>query len=95
MMTAYILKLLLMVPLVGGLAYGALWMWRKVQPGMAIGQRARMVKIVDAVPMGATGRLAVVEFSGKHLLVAVSRGRIELISEGAAAPGTPEVADGD
>ncbi len=80
-MTEYILKLLLMIPLVAGLAVGALWLWRKVQPGMALAQRDRSVKLVDAIPMGATGRLAVVEFGGKHLLVAVSRGRIDLLSE--------------
>lgn len=88
MMTAYLLKLIVMVPLVGGLAFGALWLWRKVQPGMALGQRERMVKLVDAVPLGATGKLAVVEFAGKRLLVAVSRGRIELISE-SEIQGTP------
>ena len=88
MMTAYLLKLLLMVPLVGGLAFGALWLWRKVQPGMALGQRERMVKLVDAVPLGATGRLAVVDFADKRLLISVSRGRIELLSE-ASIPGAP------
>jgi flagellar protein FliO/FliZ len=81
MMTAYILKLVFMVPLVAGLAFGALWLWRKVQPGMALGQRERMVKLVDAVPLGTMGKLAVVEFADKRLLVAVSRGRIELLSE--------------
>src|SRR3546814_14214433 len=75
-MTAYILKLLIMLPLVAGLAFGALWLWRRAQPGMALGQRERAVKIVDALPLGAVGRLAVVEFADKRLLVAVSRGRI-------------------
>lgn len=84
MMTAYILKLILLVPLVGAMAFGALWLWRKVQPGMALGQRERMVQIVDAVPLGTTGRLAVVEFGGKRLLVAVSRGTVQLLSEAAA-----------
>ena len=73
MMTAYILKLIVLVPLVAGLAFGALWLWRKAQGGMSFGQRERAVKLVDALPLGATGRLAVVEFGGKHLLVAVSR----------------------
>lgn len=81
MMTAYILKLVILVPLVAGLAFGALWLWRKVQPGMAFGNRARAVKLVDALPLGATGRLAVVEFGGKHLLVAVSRAGIQLVAE--------------
>lgn len=87
MMWAYILKLLVLVPLVGGLAFGALWLWRKVQPGMAgmaFGQRDRSVKLIDALPLGATGRLAVVEFSGRQLLLAVARGRIELLAESPA-----------
>ena len=81
MMTAYILKLILLVPLVGGLAFAAVWLWRKVQPGMALGQRERMVQVVDAVPLGTTGRLAVVEFGGKRILLAVSRGNVQLLSE--------------
>jgi len=46
-----------------------------------MGQRERAVKVVDAIPMGAVGRLAVVEFADKRLLLAVSRGKIELLSE--------------
>lgn len=84
MMTAYILKLLVLVPLVAGLAFGALWLWRRVQPGMAMGQRERAVKLVDALPIGAVGRLAVVEFEGRRLLLAVSRGQVQLISDGGA-----------
>jgi flagellar protein FliO/FliZ len=84
MMTAYILKLVVLVPLVAGLAFGALWLWRKVQPGMAFGNRERAVKLVDALPLGATGRLAVVEFGGKRLLVAVSRGDIQLLTDAPA-----------
>jgi len=83
-MTDYLLRLLLLVPLVAGLAYGSLWLWRKLQPGIAIGNRQRALKIIDAIPMGATGRLAVVEFANRHILVAVSRGRIEKIAEAPA-----------
>ena len=86
MMTAYILKLIFLVPVVGGLAFAALWLWKKVQPGMATGNRERLVKLVDAVPLGATGRLAVVEFEGKRLLLAVTRaGGVQLLTEGAAS----------
>lgn len=84
MMIDYLLKLLLLVPLVGGLAYGSLWLWKKLQPGIAIGNRQRALKIVDAIPMGATGRLAVVEFANRHILISVSRGRIEKIAEAPA-----------
>ena len=83
-MTDYLLRLLLLVPLVAGLAYGSLWLWKRLQPGMAIGNRQRAIKIVDAIPMGATGRLAVVEFANRHILISVSRGRIEKIAEAPA-----------
>ena len=86
MMTAYLLKLVILIPLVAGLAYGALYLWRKLQPGMAFNQRERLVKLVDAVPLGATGRLAVVEFGGRNLLIAVSRGGVQLLSESGAEP---------
>ena len=68
-------------------AFGALWLWRKAQGGMSFGQRERAVKLVDALPLGATGRLAVVEFGGKHLLVAVSRAGVQLVSESPAEAG--------
>ena len=84
MMLDYLLRLLLLVPLVGGLAYGSLWLWRKLQPGIAIGNRQRAIKIVDATPMGATGRLAVVEFANRHILISVSRGRIDKLAEAPA-----------
>lgn len=81
-MTEYFLRLLFLVPLVGGLAFGALWLWRKAQPGMGGGpSRERLVKVVDAVPLGASGRLAVVEFDGKRLLLAVSRNGVTRVDE--------------
>ena len=86
-MTEYFLRLLFLVPLVGGLAFAALWLWRKVQPGMAgASNRERLVKVVDAVPLGAAGRLAVVEFDGKRLLLAVSRNGVVRVDEAGPAP---------
>jgi len=88
MMWWYLLKLILVLAFVGGLAFASLWLWRRVQPGMAFTQRERLVKLVDAVPLGATGKLAVVEFAGRHLLLAVSRTGIAVVSE-SEAPATP------
>ena len=81
MMTAYVLKLVVLLPLVAGLAFGSLYLWRKVQPGLALGRAQRHVKVVDAVPLGTTAKLAVIEFGGSRLLLAVSRGTISLLSE--------------
>ena len=87
-MTEYFLRLLFLVPLVGGLAFGALWLWRKAQPGLVgNAQRERLVKVVDAVPLGTAGRLAVVEFDGKRLLLAVTRTGVVRVDEAPAAFG--------
>ena len=77
----YLLQLILMVLLVGGLAVLSLWLYRKLQPGMSFGQRERAVRVIDAAPLGAMTRLTVVEFAGKRILLAVSRGRVDRIAE--------------
>ncbi len=78
----YFLKLLILLPLVGGMAFGALWLWRKYQPGMlGNGQADRRVKLLEALPMGTFGKLAVVEFEGQRLLLSVTRSKIEKLAE--------------
>ncbi|MEY4269757.1 MAG: hypothetical protein RLZZ58_973 [Pseudomonadota bacterium] len=78
-MAAYLLKLLIMLPLVGALAWGALWLGRRAQSGQLAGWMARAdapvaaVRVVDAVPLGIAARLAVVEFDGRTLLIAVTK----------------------
>lgn len=81
-MTWYFVKLLVLLPLVGAMAYGALWLWRKYQPGLIGAQSDRAIRLIEMLPMGTSGKLAVVEFDGKRLLVSVTRGRIEKIAEG-------------
>jgi flagellar protein FliO/FliZ len=91
MMTAtYLLNLVLMLALVAGMSVGALWLARKLQPGIGGSRKEGLVRVVDAVSLGTMGRLAVVEFGERRLLVAVSRGRIELIAE---APMSADFAD--
>ncbi len=36
-MVWYFVKLLILLPLLGGMAFGSLWVWRKYQPGMIAG----------------------------------------------------------
>jgi flagellar protein FliO/FliZ len=84
---AYIIKLVILIPVVAGLAWGSLWLWRRAQQGIGgAGRRERLVTLLDATPLGATAKLAVVEFEGKRLLIAVSRTGVQLISD-AGAPG--------
>ena len=81
-MTEYILRLFILIPMVGGLAWGSLWLWRRVQLGLPVqGALAKPARMVDVMPLGTSGKLAVVEFGGRELLIAVSRNQISLIAE--------------
>lgn len=85
----YFIKLLILLPMVAGMAYGALWLWRKYQPGMAGASADRTLRVVETLPMGTLGKLAVVEFDGQRLLLSVTRGRIDRIAEGRPAALVP------
>ncbi|MBB5686445.1 FliO/MopB family protein [Sphingobium boeckii] len=77
----YVVRMLILLPLVAGMAVGALWLWRKVGPDLTVNRRVRHLNVIDAIPMGTAGRLALVEFGERRLLLSVTRGRIDLIAE--------------
>ncbi len=89
-MGEYILRLVILVPLVGGLAWASLWLWKRLQLGLpAMRAPDRSVRLIDALPLGPGARLAVVSFDERRLLVAVTRGQITLLTEAG-----PELIDG-
>lgn len=84
-MGEYILRLAIILPIVCGLAWGSLVLWKRLQGGIpAMGQAERAVRIVDAVSMGPSGRLVVVAFAGRILLLSATRGQIALVADGKA-----------
>lgn len=81
-MTEYIIRLLILVPVVAGMAWGSLWLWRKSQMGLpGRSDPAKPARMIDVIPMGTNGKLAVVQFGDRELLIAVSRSQISLLSE--------------
>ena len=82
-MTEYFLRLLILIPLVGALAWGSLWLWKRMQIGLPLRSSPdRPARIVDVLTLGTSGKLAVVAFGGKTLLIAASRQGVSLIAEG-------------
>ena len=83
-MFEYILRLLILLPLVGGMAWGSLWLWKRVQMGVPLvggTARVRAVELIDVLPLGPGSKLAVVEFAGQRILVAVSPNGITRIAD--------------
>jgi flagellar protein FliO/FliZ len=86
MIWEYLLRLFLVVPLIGGLAWGSLWFWKRVQLGLPVRTESnRPVRIVDAVTLGTNGKLLVVEFGGDTLLLGVSRNGISRLGSASDA----------
>ena len=85
-MFEYILRLLILLPLIGGMAWGSLWLWKRVQMGVPLvggAAKTRAIEMVDVLPLGPGSKLAVVEFAGQRILVAVSRNGITRITDDA------------
>lgn len=83
-MLEYILRLALLLPMIGGLAWGSLWLWKRVQMGVPLtggAKQPRPVELVGVLPLGPGSKLAVVEFAGQQILVAVSRGGITRLAD--------------
>ncbi|WP_374525693.1 flagellar biosynthetic protein FliO [Sphingopyxis sp.] len=83
-MLEYILRLLILLPLVGGMAWGSLWLWKRVQMGVPLtgaAKQARAVEMVGVLPLGPGTKLAVVEFAGQQILLSVSRGQVTRLAD--------------
>lgn len=81
MMWAYVLKLVVLLPLVCGLLIGALYLWRKLEARLPKNQGERMVQVKETMMLSPGLRLAVIEFEGRKLLVSVSRTGVALVDK--------------
>lgn len=79
-MTYYIVKLIILLPLMAGLIYGALWLYRKYQPGLMQVSSDRELKFIESLSMGAAGKLTLIDFAGEKILIAVTRSQITHIA---------------
>ena len=81
----YILKLLVLLPLIALLAWGSLKFAQKLQARIAAATPgSRTVRIVETVMLSPGQRLAVIEFRGREILVAVSRAGLTRLAEAPA-----------
>ena len=81
----YILKLILLLPLIAGLAWGSLKLAQRMQAkfGVAPGG-TKAVRIIETTMLSPTLKLVVVEFHGREILVSASRGGLTRLAEAPA-----------
>ena len=81
MMWSYVLKLVVLLPLVCGLMIGCLYLWRRLESRMPGQPANRMMAVKETMMISPGLRLAVVEFEGRKLLVSVSRAGVTLVDK--------------
>ncbi|MEO5587612.1 MAG: flagellar biosynthetic protein FliO [Novosphingobium sp.] len=89
----YILKLIVLLPLIGLLAWGCLKFAQKMQTKVSGAAAGKAVRVVETTMLSPTLKLAVIEFHGREILVSVSRQGLTRLAEAPArpAPVPPEI----
>lgn len=82
----YVLKLLILLPLIGLLAWACLKFAQKMQAKVGGGPGGKSVKVIETTMLSPTLKLAVLEFHGREILVSVSRQGISRLAEAPARP---------
>ena len=94
----YILKLLILLPVIAGLAWGSLKLLQKLQERQTATQGPKSVKIIETTMLSPTLKLAVIEFHGREILVSASRNGLTRLAEAPARSRpatTPAIGGGD
>lgn len=86
----YILKLIILLPLIGAIAWGCLKLAKKMQEKAGISGGSKSIRIVETTMLSPTLKLAVIEFHGREILVSASRGGLTRLAEAPARAKTVE-----
>lgn len=89
----YVLKLLILLPLIGGMIWGSLKLAQRMQGKLGAPQAGtKAVRIVETTMLSPTLRLAVIEFRGREILVSTSRAGLTRLAEAPARARVEEIA---
>jgi flagellar protein FliO/FliZ len=81
----YVLKLLVLLPLIGLMIWGSLKLAQRMQGRFGAAQGGtKSVRIVETTMLSPTVRLAVIEFHGREILVFTSRHGMTRLAEAPA-----------
>jgi len=89
-MVWYLVKLAILLPLIGGLAWGSLRLAKRFEGKFGTTQGERTIKVIETQMLSPTLRLAVIAFHDREILVSTSKNGLVRLAE---APRRPEVAE--
>lgn len=85
----YLLRLVVMLPLICGMIVAGLWLAKRYNLGglnARAGNSRSVARLAETIVLAPGIRLAVVDFADKRLLLAVTKQGANLLSETAAVP---------
>lgn len=80
-MTWYVIKLLVMLPLLALLIWGSLKLTTRLQARMSRGPREKSARLLETTILSPGIRLAVVEFHGREILIGSTRHGLTRLAE--------------
>lgn len=80
----YVLKLLILLPLIALMIWGCLRLAKMVQTRTGAGAGSKSIRVVETTMLSPTLKLAVIEFHGREILVSVSRQGLSRLAEAPA-----------
>lgn len=80
----YLLKLAIVLPLIGVLAWGSLKLARRMEGRFGTPSGQRSARIVEMQMLSPTLRLAVIEFRGREILVSATKTGLVPLAEAPA-----------
>ena len=82
----YLVKLLVLLPVIGLLAWACLVLTRKMQERATLSPGSRSLRIVETLMLSPTQRLAVIAFHDREILVVANRQGLTRLAEAPARP---------
>ncbi|MBA4162048.1 MAG: flagellar biogenesis protein [Novosphingobium sp.] len=81
----YVIKLIVILPLIAALAWGCLKLAQKLQGKLGVSPAGtKSVRIIETTMLSPTLKLAVIEFHGREILVSASRQGLTRLAEAPA-----------
>lgn len=81
----YVIKLIVLLPLIGGLAWGSLKLAQKAQARLGVtGGPAKRFRIIETTMLSPGLKLAVIQFGDREILVSASRQGLTRLGEAPA-----------
>lgn len=90
----YIVKLLILLPLIGGMIWGSLKLSQKFQARFMAAGQGRRIQIVETMMLSPTQKLAVIAFHDREILVSTGRNGMTRLAE-VRVDDVPPLADDD